>query len=197
MLESRFYKILDEVTSIVIINFLFLISSLFIVTFFPALFSMISTVRNKFHKESSEIVRFFFQELWKYRMSANIIGIPAILIGYSFFYYINAFYAINTTWSLYLLPLSIMIFIAYLFFTMQAIFNIIHFDMPMKMWLKNALFMVFYKPQFTIILSIYFVLILLLTYWFQILLFLGTFSLLMYGLVYISLKKISTIKVNE
>jgi len=197
MLESRFYRILDEVTSVVIINFLFILSSLLIVTLFPALFAMISTIKNKLANKSSELIRYFFKELWKYKFSANLIGIPASLIGFSLFYYNYAFMTMETNWSLYLLPISFTIFIIYIFFIFQAVFTYIHFQMSVKQWIKYSFLFSFYKPHFTLLFGLYLFVIFLLTYYFPILFFLVAFSLPTYGLVYMSLTKLSSIPTKD
>src|SRR5690625_14229 len=197
MLESRFYRILDEVTSVVIINFLFILSSLLIVTLFPALFAMIYTIKNKLANKSSELIRYFFKELWKYKFSANLIGIPASLIGFSLFYYNYAFMTMETNWNLYLLPISFTIFIIYIFFIFQAVFTYIHFQMSVKQWIKYSFLFSFYKPHFTLLFGLYLFVIFLLTYHFPILFFLVAFSLPTYGLVYMSLTKLSSIPTKD
>lgn len=191
MLNSRFYKILDEVTAIVIINFLFLFASLPIVTFFPALFAMLSTVRNKFYYKETEIVRFFFKELWHYKYKANAIGIPTLMVGLSLFYYVYAFSIMNTSFALYLLPLSIVVFASFFLFAGHVFFMIIHFSFSLKETFKHAFFATFYKPLLTILLALYGVGLLFVTLNLQILLFLGTFSLFAYGIIYINLKKLT------
>lgn len=190
MLNSRFYKVLDEVTTIVIINFLFLVASIPIVTLFPALFAMLSTVRNKLYHKDSEIVRFFFKELWHYKFKANAIGIPILIIGFSLFYYVYAFTIMDSTFSLYVLPLSIVLFTVFFLWASHVFFTLIHFSFSLKQTLTHALLATFYKPLLTCLLFLYVIILLFITFNLQILLFLGTFSLFAYGNIYINLKKL-------
>lgn|SRR5690625_638761 len=197
MLESRLFRILDEVTTIIILNFIFLLCSLLIITIFPALFAMIKTIENKFVNKSSEVIIYFFKKLWKYKFSANLIGVPASIICFSLFYYMYAFSILDSTWRLYFLPISVIIFIIYVFFIFHLIFLFIHLNTSMKGYIKDSFLLVFYKPHITGLLGIYIFIIFLLTYHFQILLFLGTFSLPAYGLVYTCIYKLSKIKTTH
>src|SRR5690625_6273286 len=91
-----------------------------------------------------------------------------------------AFSILESTWRLYFLQISVIIFIIYVFFIYHLIFLFIHLNTSMKGYIKDSFLLVFYKPHITGLLGIYIFIIFLFTYLFHIFLFFVSIYLILY-----------------
>ncbi|WP_078593704.1 YesL family protein [Evansella clarkii] len=196
ILDSKFYKILDEVTSIVILQFLWMVSCLAVVTIFPATMALFSTSREKIALKSSSVFRLYFKELYRYLWKGNLAGIPAFIVFFSLTYYPYAFFSMDGEYTFYLGIMSGFILVIYILFLLHAVTLHFHIELSFKQLLKNAFLLVFFKPLYTIGMLVSLVAIVVISLYFPILLFLCSFSLISYVSIYFVLKKIHHISIE-
>ncbi|WP_461183553.1 YesL family protein [Virgibacillus kimchii] len=190
MLNSRFYKILDEVTSVVILQFLWMVACLPIVTIIPATVALFSCIRGKMFKKSDSLIRKFFKELKKEIWRSNLVGIPLLIIYISLTQYFFIFPSISSDIAFLVAAAVISVTVIYTLFLLHLITVHVHMDISIKELFKNSFLLVFYQPLKSIGILVGIICLILLSLYLPILFFLCTTSLIGYISVYFILSKI-------
>ena len=159
IIDSKFYGLVEKFANLLILNALWLICSLPILTIGPATSAMLSVVRQwKLHEDTSSVRNFFhyFKENFRYSF---IIGL--FYIGYSVILFFNLFYLNQDQSGLKIIMLIPLLVITFFVICLLAyIFPIIsHYKLSFKKTIQTAFFMSIYYFPTTILLFILFFLL--------------------------------------
>lgn len=157
-LNSSLYQFLEKATNLIILNLLILLTSVGIITIFPAIVSGFAVTRGHILNKEHGIVVPFFKNFKNYFIKSNLIGIPIVMIFISLGYYISIFYRINTTVSFFIFLFAIMVLSIYLLFLFHYASIVVHIDCTVKEGLKNAFLLVYFKPLLSIVMLVTFIL---------------------------------------
>jgi len=197
MLDSKFYKILDEITSVVILQFLWMVACLPIITMIPATVALFSCIRGKFFRNSDSLIRKFFKELRKELWRSNLAGIPLLIVLISLSQYFFTFSSVSSSAAFLISVSAITIMVIYVLFLLHLITVHVHMNLSMKNLLKNSFLLVFYQPLKSIAILFGIAILILFSLYLPILFFLCTTSLIGYLSVYFILSKFHGIKLNQ
>nr|WP_263324761.1 DUF624 domain-containing protein [Neobacillus sp. Marseille-Q6967] len=140
MMESRFYSILVTISNIFVLNILWLICCIPIITIFPATTAMFGVVRQWIiHKDTSVFQPFFriFKSNFK---TSFLIGLLWMFIA--FFLYMDYTISLNLGFMQKIIPP--MVFVVSFFFLFVSVFlfpTMVHYEMTFKETVKNSLFL--------------------------------------------------------
>ena len=195
VIDSRFYKILDEITSIVILQFLWMAACLPVITIIPSTVALFACIRGKFFRGSDSLIRRFFKEIKKEFWRSNLAGIPLIIIFIS----LSQYYFTSGSSVLELLVFAAvsMMLTIYILFLLHLTAVHVHMTFNGKELFKNSFLLVFFQPLKSIAVMLGIVCILLLSFYLPILFFLCTVSLIGYVSVYFILSKLHGLKLNQ
>ena len=165
IVESKFYGVVEKFANLLILNALWLISSLPIITIGPATSAMLSVVRQwKLHQDTSSVRNFFhyFKENFRYSF---IIGL--FYLGYSLLIFFNLFYLNQDQSGLKIIMLVPILVITFFILCISAyIFPVIsHYQLSFKKTIQNSLFMsIAYFPTTIMLLAVFLVLFMVVKY---------------------------------
>lgn len=196
ILDSRFYKILDEITSVVILQFLWMVACLPIITIIPSTVALFSCIRGKIFRNSDSLIRKFFKELKKELWRSNLVGIPLFIILISLTQYFFTFSSLTSNIELLMSVAVITITVIYTLFLLHLITVHVHMDLSAKELFRNSFLLVFYQPLKSIGILFGIAFLMLLSLYLPILFFLGTTSLIGYLSIYFVLSKLHGIKLD-
>jgi len=154
-LNNRFYNTLNTLVDLFLLNLLWVITSLPLITFFPATAAMFGVVRNRIlQKETDGILKSFmklFKENFKQSFILSIFWcILAILL-------LLDYRLIHPGTSAVQLIFSIILIISILLFSSISIYLfpiMVHFELSWKNVFRNAFFFSLMNPVLTILLLI-------------------------------------------
>lgn len=140
--EPLFFRILDIFAHFVLLNLLWLLCSLPVITLFPATSALFSVVRqwitSGMDAGATQLFFRFFKENFKRSFPIGLLWLFAGFILLIDFYLVRQ---INFTGSFFVLILIIFATIIYLFTSLYALFMIAHYELTIIGTLKNALFL--------------------------------------------------------
>jgi uncharacterized membrane protein YesL len=197
IIDSKFYKILDEITSVVILQFLWMVACLPIITIIPSTVALFACIRGKFFRRSDSLIRKFFKELKKELWRSNLAGIPLLLMIISMSQYFFAFPSFTSNMELLVSVGVIMMMVIYVLFLFHLVTMHVHMDLSRTELIKNSFLLVFFQPVKSIALMLGAVCIIILSLYLPILFFLCTFSFTGYVSVYLILSKLHGMKLNQ
>jgi len=164
-IDSKLYGLVEKFANLLILNALWLICSLPILTIGPATSAMLSVVRQwKLHEDTSSVRNFFhyFKENFRYSF---IIGL--FFLGYSVILFFNLFYLNQDQSGIKIIMLIPLLVITFFILCLSAyIFPIIsHYKLSFKKTIHNAFFMsIYYFPTTILLFLIFFLLAMLVKY---------------------------------
>ncbi|MEK3888232.1 YesL family protein [Bacillus sp. FSL K6-3431] len=138
ILNSRFYIFLEKVSNLFILNVIWLIACLPIITIFPATAAMFSVIRQwKLHDETSVFMPFtkHFKLNFKQSLLIGLLWIP-----FAFLLYIDYFYVIQALekWRTFLLVPLFFIAMIFMFMSTFLFPVMIHYQLRLRDVLKNS-----------------------------------------------------------
>lgn len=161
ILDSKFYGVVEKFANLLILNALWLICSLPILTIGPATSAMLCVVRQwKLHQDTSSVRNFFyyFKENFKYSF---IIGI--LYIGYSILLFFNLYYLNQDQTGLKIMMLVPLIVVSLLLLCIAAyIFPVLsHYQLSLKKTIQNSFAMsIAYFPTTILLFGVFLLLFL-------------------------------------
>ncbi|TWE01028.1 putative membrane protein YesL [Neobacillus bataviensis] len=165
ILNSRFLQYAEKIVDLFLLNLLWLIMSIPVITIFPATVSMYGVIRKwTMGKETNGVFRTFF--LLFRECFLQSFGISVLWAALGFFIYID-FRILHLDGSLMHLILLGILWLLSLFFLSITVYLfpiMAHFDTNWKNVIKNSLSLAFTYPLSTILLIIIFLISLYLLY---------------------------------
>lgn len=153
--DSKFWNILDKITDMVVLNFLFIVSSIPIVTIGASLSAIYSVSLKKVENKDVYVVKEFIKNFKENFKVSTIVWILMMLVGFVLLldFHISNLLS-NKALSIMLQFISTLIGIVYLF-SLIYIFPIISkFDNTIKNTFINSVFMSIQSLPYTIIMLI-------------------------------------------
>lgn len=197
ILDSKFYKILDNITSVVILQFLWMVACLPIITIIPATVALFSCIRGRLFNKSDQLIQKFFKELKIEFVRSNVVGIPLLIVLVSLSQYFYAFPAFSKdTWVIITVAVY-MISGIYVLFLMHLLTFHVHMNYSTEDLMKNSFLAVFYQPLKSLAILIGILLIFYLSLLIPILFFLCSVSLIGFLCVYLILSKFHGKRLNQ
>lgn len=138
--ESLFFRILDIFSRFVLLNALWIICSLPIITFFPATSALFSVAR-KWLIEGMGVgtVRVFFSSFKDNFVKSFVIGLFCFLAGVILIIDFILIMQVNFTGDFFVFILIILAIIIYIFTSIYVFFIIAHYNLSIIQTIKNAL----------------------------------------------------------
>jgi uncharacterized membrane protein YesL len=165
ILNSRFYQYIEKLVDLFLLNLIWLLMCIPVITIFPATVSMYGVIRKwVMGKETNGIFRTFFSLFRECFLQS--FGISVLWAALGFFIYLD-FRIVHLESSLiYLLLLGILglLFLFFLSITVYLFPIMAHFDTKWKSVIKNSLTMTIVYPLSTILLVSIFLISLYLVY---------------------------------
>ncbi|MGM7724807.1 YesL family protein [Metabacillus sp. Hm71] len=154
-LNNRLYSALNTIVDLFLLNLLWVIASLPLVTFFPATAAMSGVVRNRIlQKETDDILKSFLKMFKENFKQSLIISIFWILLAVFLFLDYRLIYPGT---SVVQLILSIILAIGILLFSSTSIYLfpiMVHFELSWKHVIRNAFLFSLMNPVLTVLLLI-------------------------------------------
>ena len=138
-IDSGFYRLLEKFTNILLLNLLWIISCLPIITIFPATVAMFGVVRQWNQNKEPNIFKsyfFFFKENF---LRSFIYGIIWFVLA--FLLYFNVTVSLEMSGAFMMIMVSILMFFS-LLFIMASVFLLpimVHYEMSWINYIKNAI----------------------------------------------------------
>ncbi|SES23938.1 Uncharacterized membrane protein YesL [Gracilibacillus ureilyticus] len=155
--ENMFFKILDIFAHFVLLNALWVICCIPILTIFPATTALFGVVR-KWHVEGTNVgvVRLFFSLFRANFKKSFLIGLMWSIAGSIIYFDMSIVLQIDFTGEIVVFILLIFSSILYVFMTIYIFFVLVHQELSILYSIKNALFMSigYYLHTFLIIVII-------------------------------------------
>jgi uncharacterized membrane protein YesL len=165
ILNSRFYQFIEKLVDLFLLNLIWLLMCIPVITIFPATVSMYGVIRKwVMGKETNGIFRTFFS-LFR-ECFVQSFGISVLWAALGFFIYLD-FRIVHLQGSLmYLILLGILglLFLFFLSITVYLFPIMAHFDTNWRNVIKNSLTMTIVNPLSTILLVSIFLISLYLVY---------------------------------
>lgn len=154
-LNNRLFHTLNIIVDLFLLNLLWVIASLPLITFFPATAAMFGVVRKRILKKESEGIFKSFFKMFKenFKQSFIISILWSVFAVFLFFDYVY----INPETSVFQLILYVVWVIGLVLFSTISIYIfpiIVHFDLSWKIAIRNAFFFSLMNPIITILLLI-------------------------------------------
>ncbi|MEK3889730.1 YesL family protein [Bacillus sp. FSL K6-3431] len=137
-LDSGFYRFLERFTNFILLNLLWIIMCIPIITIFPATAAMFGVVRQWVQKKDDGVFRNFFSFFKENFLQSFLIGIVWMILAFILYYNINI--SLHMTGALKIIMISSFLFFS-LFFIMTTIFLfpvMVHYKMRLTVLLKNS-----------------------------------------------------------
>lgn len=192
-LNSPFYRILDFMSFIVILNVLWFAASLTVIGLLPATFALFILSKEMIINDDNGTVKPFFRAVITYFWRANALGLPMLIVLGSFIYYIVTFATSPGEWATFLFPLSFMAMFMYLIFLGHLVPWFAYARCSLKTYVQWAFWFSFYKPWYSFILFVCMAVVFLLTLMFPMLIFLGSASIFAYIAMSFFIKKMDVL----
>ncbi|WP_163578964.1 YesL family protein [Gracilibacillus saliphilus] len=140
--ENIFFRILDIFAHFVLLNALWIICSVPIVTIFPATTALFGVVR-KWHSDGTDAgsVRLFFSLFRENFTKSFMIGILWTIAGLILFVDWSILQQVEFTGKTGVFALLVFSIILFIFMTMYVFFVLVHYELSILQTLKNALFL--------------------------------------------------------
>lgn len=136
--DSDIYRLLEKLTNFLLLNVLWIIMCISIITIFPATAAMFAVVRQWIRKEDSGVFRNFFIYFKENFYQSFPLGIIWLLIAFLFYFNINI--SLQMAGPIKVIMISLLSFLL-LFFVMTSIFLfpiMVHYKMRWKTLIKNS-----------------------------------------------------------
>ncbi|MBS4200484.1 DUF624 domain-containing protein [Bacillus sp. FJAT-49732] len=164
ILNSRIYIVLEKISNLFILNVLWIVSCLPIVTVFPATAAMFSVIRQWKLRDETTVIKPFIRSFKLNFKQSLVIGL--LWIPFAFLLYIDYFYVIQaaTQWRTFLLVPLFLIGLVFLFMSTFLFPVMTHYQLRLRDVLKNSFIVsLVYFPTtlLIIILGVMFLLVLL------------------------------------
>ncbi len=140
--ENMFFRILDIFAHFVLLNVLWIICCIPIITIFPATTALFGVVR-KWHTEGTDAgsIRLFFLLFKDNFKKSFIIGVLWLVAGFILYFDMSILMQIEFAGKIIVLTLLIFSIILYIFTSIYIFFVLVHNDLSILQSLKNALFL--------------------------------------------------------
>lgn len=164
ILNSRLYILLDKISNLFILNVLWILLCLPIVTIFPATAAMFSVVRQWKLKDETTVLKPFIRSFKLNFKQSLLIGL--LWVPFAFLLYLDYFYVVQaaTQWRTFLLIPLFFIGLIFLFMSTFLFPVMTHYQLLLRDVLKNSFIVsLVYFPTtlLIIILGVLFLLVLL------------------------------------
>ncbi|MBS4219224.1 DUF624 domain-containing protein [Bacillus sp. FJAT-49711] len=138
ILNSRFYIVLEKISNLFILNVLWIVSCIPIITIFPATAAMFSVVRQWKLKHEVSVVKPFINAFKLNFKQSLLIGL--LWIPFAFLLYLDYFYVIQAAseWRTFLLVPLFFIALIFLFMTTFLFPVMTHYQLRLRDVLKNS-----------------------------------------------------------
>jgi uncharacterized membrane protein YesL len=154
-LNNRLFSTLNTIVDLFLLNLLWVIASLPLITFFPATAAMFGVVRKRILKKESEGIFKSFFKMFKenFKQSFIISILWSVFAVFLFFDYVY----IHPETSVFQLILYVVWVIGLVLFSAISIYIfpiMVHFDLSWKIVIRNAFFFSLMNPVITILILI-------------------------------------------
>lgn len=192
ILNSKFYTLLEKVTNLVILNVVFLIFCIPIITIFPAISAMFGVIRESKFKEEKSVLKPFIEQ-FKINFKKGLL-ISLLWIPFPFFLYVDyqILLQLQPIWkTAFFIPLVLISFI-FLSMSMYLFPIIVHYKLTIMGILKNTFIIsLAYFPTTLLLIGIATILFLIFTsFQISIIFILGLWASLNFNLCNTSFEKI-------
>lgn len=194
--DSRFYRILDKIADFLLLNLLWLICSLPIITLFPATAAMFGIVRSWLKKEEPSLVKLFFTIFKNNFKQGIIIEVIWSLLATVIVFNILISLQMNSTLKNIILPAVVIIGVLFLYTSIFIFPIMVNYESNWFGVIKNAFLFSISQPM-TVILGVLTLVISSVAIFFIPILFFGFTSFIAYILYYLcnkSFQKVELIK---
>lgn len=176
--NSRLFQTLNTVVDLFLLNFLWFITSLPLITFFPATAALFGVVRKRIiQNETDGMFKNFFELLKENFKQSSILSVLWIVIG---IFLLFDYRLIQPESSIIQLILYIILVIGILLFCSLSIYLfpiMVHFELNWKLIIRNAFFFSLMNPVLTILLLVIVGVCFTLIYFYPVtILFIGSFT---------------------
>ncbi|SHM97836.1 YesL family protein [Gracilibacillus kekensis] len=140
--ENMFFRIIDIFAHFLLLNVLWVICCIPILTIFPATTALFGVVR-RWHTEGTDagVVYLFFLLFKDNFKKSFIIGIMWLVAGFILYFDLSILMQVDFTGKLFVLILLIFSSVLYLFISIYIFFVFVHYELSVIQSLKNALFL--------------------------------------------------------
>ncbi|WP_018931067.1 YesL family protein [Gracilibacillus lacisalsi] len=140
--ENIFFRILDIFAHFVLLNALWIICSVPIITIFPATTALFGVVR-KWHTDGTDAgsVRLFFSLFKENFKKSFMIGVLWTVAGLILFVDWSILQQVELTGKTGVFALLVFSIILFIFMTIYVFFVLVHYELSILQTLKNALFL--------------------------------------------------------
>jgi len=138
ILNSRLYILLDKISNLFILNVLWILLCLPIVTIFPATAAMFSVVRQWKLKDETTVLKPFIRSFKLNFKQSLLIGL--LWVPFAFLLYLDYFYVVQaaTQWRTFLLIPLFFIGLIFLFMSTFLFPVMTHYQLLLRDVLKNS-----------------------------------------------------------
>ncbi|MFB4160422.1 DUF624 domain-containing protein [Geomicrobium sp. JSM 1781026] len=193
-LDSKFYRVADFLSFIVFINLIWVASLFTIVLFLPCTFALFRASRAMIVDSDNRAIYPFVKTIKQYFWKANVYGLPFLMTAFSLFYYVVAFTSVNTTWSVYLLALTVTAIVLFTLFLAHFLPIASHVrPTALTSNVQRAFWLIFYKPLQSLLLIVTIAIVSFISLQFLLLFILATGGTLAYYSTRSVLKKLETL----
>ncbi|MBM7570410.1 YesL family protein [Aquibacillus albus] len=136
--DSRFFKLMEVLTNFFLLNLLWIVMCIPIVTIFPATSAMFGVVRQWVLKKDSSVFRSFFQLFKENFKTSIIIGVLWFLISGLLILDIYFAFTLGSTTKFVLLPVLLVIGFLFLLTSTFLFPVIVHYQLKWNTIIKNS-----------------------------------------------------------
>jgi len=167
--ENMFFRILDIFAHFVLLNALWIICCLPIITIFPATTALYMVVK-RWITESTDagVVRLFFTSFKESFKKSFVIGLFWLLAGAILYFDLTILLQVEFTGSFFILILLIFTAILYIFVSIYTFFMLVQYELSISSILKNALLLSVSHLHYTLLFLVIIIGTLLMTYYIKI-----------------------------
>lgn len=139
-LDNRFYRFLDKIMDFLLLNFIWFVSCLPIITIFPATAAMFGVVRSWLRKEELSTTIMFFTLFKNNFKNGLLLGIVWTFLGCLFTFNIFVGFQMNGSIKIVLLPFLLIISILYLYTSIFIFPIMVNYHLNWMGIVKNSFF---------------------------------------------------------
>jgi uncharacterized membrane protein YesL len=141
ILNSRVYHWLTVATDLLLLNVIWIICCLPIITIFPATAALFGTVRQWKIKQDTGVFKIYFKKFRENFKSSFLIGFLWIFVAFILYVDFQYIKTVGSTMQLVLLPLFLLLGLVFTFVTVYMFPVMVHYHTSVKNIIKNSFFL--------------------------------------------------------
>lgn len=150
-LDSKLYLILDNMANFLLLNLLWVLFCIPIITIFPSTAALFAVVRDSHKNKNKNVLQPFlcyFRKNFKRSLALSFIWAPAFVILY---FNIQILDPLTSVFDFLLMVLIGIVILGFLYTSLYLFPVIVHFELPFKFVIKNAFFIAVSQLKYTLL----------------------------------------------